>query len=44
MVQRGNYAAVKDAQIKLRREACASNMEQKSNTNDAAEKDAPNML
>jgi hypothetical protein len=37
MVQRSNYAAVKDAQILLNKEECASGMEQRSN--DAAAKD-----
>jgi len=36
MGQRSNYAAVKDVQIKLRKEECASSMEQRSN--DAAVK------
>ena len=31
MGQRSNYAAVKDAQIKLKKEGCASNMGQRSN-------------
>ena len=38
MGQRSNYAAVKDVQIKLRKEECALGMEQRSN--DAAVKDA----
>ena len=38
MGQRSNYAAVKDAQIKLGKEECVSGMEQSSN--DAAAKDA----
>jgi hypothetical protein len=31
MGQRSNYAAVNDAQIKLKKEECASNMGQRSN-------------
>ena len=38
MGQRSNDAAVKDAQIKLRKEECARGMEQRSNY--AAAKDA----
>jgi hypothetical protein len=40
MEQRSNYAAMKDVQIKFRREEFASSMGQKLNTNDAALKDA----
>ena len=38
MGQRSNYAARKDAQIKLKKEDCASGMGQ--STNDVARKDA----
>ncbi len=40
MEQRSSYAAVKDAQIKSRREECASNTEQRGQRNDATAKDA----
>jgi len=42
MEQRSNYAAGKDAQIKLIRKECARSMEQRSNS--AAAKDAQTML
>jgi len=40
MGQRRIDAAIKDVQIKLRREECALGMVQRSNANDAATKDA----
>jgi hypothetical protein len=38
MGQVANYAAGKDAQIKLKRKECARSMERRSNANDAAGK------
>jgi hypothetical protein len=40
MVQRPDDAVLKDAQVLLRREECASSMVQRLNTNDAVVKDA----
>ena len=40
MGRKSNDAAVKDAQIKLRKEECALGMGHRSSTNDAARKDA----
>jgi hypothetical protein len=44
MGQRSNNAASTDVQIKLRREGCASSMEQTLNPKDALSRDAQIML